>query len=888
MSNATLVTGVDFACIHAGFEAQVEGTPNATALIASTETLTYRDLNRRANQLAHHLRSHGVGPDTLVALHLTRSAAMVVAFLAVLKAGGAYVPIDPSYPPERRAYLLNDAQATVLLTETQLLDALPKGYEGTCLCLDRDLESIADYPTENPAVNTTADNLAYVIYTSGSTGNPKGVLIPHRGLVNHARAMAAAFEMEGCDRMLQFSSMSFDIIIEEVYPTLISGGCLVLRTDAVAQSIQAFTAFVQQHQVSILNLPTAFWHELVRGMETHPLPASVRLVVVGGEKASRAMYARWRELVGKRVRWLNTYGPTETTVSATLFDPIAADFDYAHEELPIGQPLPNVTAHILNEQLQPVPMGTGGELHIGGAGLARGYHNLPEKTAERFIASPTGEWLYKTGDLVRQRHDGVIEFLGRTDFQVKIRGFRVEPGEIEARLEEHPQISQQIVVAKADDSGNKQLIAYLVLQPGAALTVKAVRDFLAEALPEYMIPAAFMFLEALPLTTNGKVDRRSLPEPTYETAAAVQPRTPLEAQLVALWQQVLSLPAVGVTDNFFELGGHSLLVARLFNQLEQTLSINAPPTLLFDAPTIRELAQQLGPYAEITAPTHELIVPLGTGTQSPPLFLIHDADGDVSLYLNLAQRLNRPVYGVRSRLDDQGIPYHTRIKDMAADYRQAIQSIQPEGPYLLGGLCAGGVLAFEIALQLQAEGEAVELVALLEAPDVAAVERVQPSFSQRMRARTAQLTPSRILTLLQKLPPRAIGYLSYKFSSTWQRRTTQSRAQQLRQRRDQHRAIPKSLQQLSIRDLYLFAEQDYQPADCFTGSVLLVKATAGSGPDQPYHEIYEDSLYGWQPRVEEPIQVVQAPGGHSTMLSAEHVDTVVSALEAAISGVQID
>ena len=306
MVDATLAAKAElFDCIHAGFEAQVERSPNATALIATTGTLTYRALNHRANQLAHYLRSRGVGPDTLVAVCLNRSADMVIAFLAVLKAGGAYVPIDPSYPEVRRAYLLDDAKAPVLLTETSLVTALPH-YEGTCLCLDRDTDLFSGYPTENPATYTSADSLAYVIYTSGSTGNPKGVLVRHQGLVNHAQAMAAAFELGQQDRMLQFSSMSFDIIIEEVYPTLIRGGCLVLRTDAVAQSIKAFTEFVQQYGVTILNLPTAFWHELVRGMETYPLPESVRLVVVGGEKASRAMYARWRELVGTRVSCFNS------------------------------------------------------------------------------------------------------------------------------------------------------------------------------------------------------------------------------------------------------------------------------------------------------------------------------------------------------------------------------------------------------------------------------------------------------------------------------------------------------------------------------------------------------------------------------------------------------
>ncbi|MEL7501569.1 MAG: amino acid adenylation domain-containing protein [Cyanobacteria bacterium J06554_6] len=881
-----------FTCIHAGFEAQVARTPSAIALVAPSETLTYRTLNHRANQLAHHLRSLGIGPDTLVALHLTRSAAMVVAFLAVLKAGGAYVPIDPSYPQARRAYLLNDAQAPVLLTEKGLLASLP-AFAGECLCLDRDWATIAQHPTHNLPIRTTADSLAYVIYTSGSTGNPKGVLIPHRGLVNHARAMAAAFEMQPCvgaaspqpDRMLQFSSMSFDIIIEEVYPTLISGGCLILRTDAVAQSIKAFVEFVQQHQITILNLPTAFWHELVRGMETYPLPTSVRLVVVGGEKASRAMYACWRELVGERVRWLNTYGPTETTVSATLFDPLAAQFDYTHEELPIGRPLPNVTAHILNEQLEPVPLGTGGELYIGGAGLAKGYHRLPAKTAERFVDSPfdAGQQLYKTGDLVRQRPDGTIEFLGRADFQVKIRGFRIEPGEIEARLEQHPSIAQQIVVAREDTPGKKRLVAYVVPKAGRA-NVQEIRDFLAKSLPEYMIPSAFVVLEDLPLTTNGKVDRRSLPEPAYEIGTGAAPETELETQLVGIWQEVLSLPAVGVTDNFFELGGYSLLVARFFNQLERELGYSVPYTLLLEVPTIRELAQRLTATAQLTAPAHPLLVTLAQGENEPPLFLIHDADGDTSLYLNLAQALSRPVYGLRPRRDAQGNLVHSYLNRMAADYRQAIQTVQPAGPYLVGGLCAGGILAFEVALQLRALEQPVALVALLEAPDVEAIRFSEPSVQDRVITlwQTWQSGRTQLSHLLQKVASKSVSYLSFTLSSRLQQRSTAISTALFRYCRNHSMAIPSWLRHLSVRDLYLFSEQDYRPEPRFDGPVVLIKATVGEGVDQPYQEVYQDPLFGWQQRVTQPVQVAQVPGGHASMLSTEHVEAVASVLTQAI------
>ena len=903
-----------FDCIQIGFEAQVERTPDAIALICpseigsaevgSTETLSYQSLNQRANRLAHYLRNRGIGPDTLVAVCLPRSVEMIVAFLAVLKAGGAYVPIDPSYPPERQAYLLKDSQAPLVITESGLAETLPVPAE-VLLCLDQQATDIAQFSDRNPTVVTTADNLAYMIYTSGSTGNPKGVLIPHRGMAHHSQAIVAAFEMTACvgeasekqDRMLQFCSMGFDIIVEEIYPTLVSGGCLVLRTDAIAQSIKAFVEFVAQHQVTVLNLPTAFWHELVRGLDTYSLPSSVRLVIVGGEKISRAMYARWREVVGERVRWLNGYGPTEATVTATLFDPIAAKFDYSTDEIPIGYPLPHLTTHILDDNLRPVPAGTSGELYIGGSALARGYHNRPEKTAASFIANPfqPGTRLYKTGDLVRERADGAIEFIGRADFQVKIRGFRIELGEIESCLEQHPQVAQQIVVAKEDSNGNKQLVAYVVpkemsadvnaAQDGAAslVTAKVLGTFIAQTLPQYMVPSAFVFLEALPVTTNGKVDRKSLPEPVYTSDTVVAPTTDLEAKLVELWQEILAMPTVGITDSFFELGGYSLLVARFFDRLEQTLGYRAPYTLLLESPTIQTLAQQLekiSPESVPQTPAQDIVVPLATGTQGLPLFLIHDADGDTSLYLNLAQRLNRPVYGLKPRLDDQDVPLHSRIVDMATDYRQTIKAVQPVGPYCIGGLCAGGVLAFEVALQLQSVGDPVEWVALLEAPDVQAVEKSRPALKQRLKARLEQMSWIERLVAAPKVISKTFSYLHYQITSTWQRRLTQSRTAQFRQNRDQHQPLPKGVRSLTVRDIYLFAEQDYCPKMAYDGKVLLVKATEGSGANQPYHEVFEDEFYGWQPRVTLPIQMVQVPGGHSTMLSAEHVDAVVAALNA--------
>jgi len=409
-------------CIHHWFEVQVEQTPDAIALLFNGQQLTYRSLNQKANQLAHWLLQQGLQPQELVVVSVERSLEMVIGFLAVLKAGGAYVPVDPAYPAQRRAYQLEDVQPRFILTQQRLVDSLP-AHRATVLCLDTDWPSVAAFSCTNPTHRTTSDQLAYVIYTSGSTGLPKGVMVPHRGVVNHSWAVTQAFELNPCDRVLQFSSMGFDVTVEQLYPALVSGATVVLRNEESISSTHHFLHFVEQHNITVLLLPVAFWHEWINGMALlqASVPANVRLVAVGGEKPSRSMYERWRKQVGDFPRWLNGYGPTETTVTALSYDPIAANYDPTQGEIPIGKPIANTEVYVLNSDLQPVSPGECGELYIGGLGLAHGYLNLPEQTAARFIANPFSPdpqaRLYRTGDRVRQLPDGNLEFMGRFDFQ---------------------------------------------------------------------------------------------------------------------------------------------------------------------------------------------------------------------------------------------------------------------------------------------------------------------------------------------------------------------------------------------------------------------------------------------------------------------------------------
>lgn len=605
-------------CIHEWFEEQVERTPDTIALIFKEQQLTYAELNERSNRLAHFLRSIGVKPDTCVALYLERSIDLIVGMLGVLKAGGAYVPLDPTYPPERLAFMLKDSQAAIILSQQHLVQPRSPLQSSApqikTICLDADWETIAQFSHQNPVHQTTADHLAYVIYTSGSTGTPKGVMIPHGALVSYTHAAQQVYGLQSGDRILQFSSTSFDASVEEIYPCLTQGATLVLRTESMVASVAVFLQTCQDWGITVLSLPTAYWHELTAalGTEVETLPVSLRLVIIGGEAAHPDQFARWQQHVGQSVKLINTYGPTETTVVATLYDLSNITADSLPSSVPIGRPLPHVSVYILDRQLQPVPIGVPGELYIAGRGLARGYVNRPTLTAEKFIPNPftpspltpvetlreppttPSFCLYKTGDLARYRSDGAIEFLGRLDAQIKLWGFRIELSEIEAALMQHPALRAAAVIVQTDDANHQHLIAYVVAHPGQSISPDQVRDFLRAKLPYYMLPARLVVLDALPLTPNGKIDRQALSHVDFTEScsgsAFVAPRTPTEATLAEIWADVLNVKQVSIHDNFFELGGHSLLVVRLLARLRDVFHVDLPLRCLFEAPTVASLA----------------------------------------------------------------------------------------------------------------------------------------------------------------------------------------------------------------------------------------------------------------------------------------------------------
>ncbi|KST68613.1 non-ribosomal peptide synthetase [Mastigocoleus testarum] len=611
-------------CIYELFEEQVQRTPQNIALQFGRETLTYEQLNHRANQLADYLITLGVKPDVLVGLCIERSVEMVVGLLAILKAGGAYVPLDPSYPEERLAYMLSDSQASVLLTEQKFIDYLPK--HDTVVCLDKDKEikyrdELQDkpLPTTVKPQSVKPENLAYVIYTSGSTGKPKGVAMSNRSLVNLLMWQIENGIANQNSKTLQFSPISFDVSFQEIFSTLCAGGTLVLIPDDVRRDAIALLKLLTEQGIERLFLPFVALQQLAEvAASSDDLPVSLQEIITAGEQLqmTTALNNFLRRLPNCTLQ--NQYGPSEThVVTAFTLESSAytqkSQTSQTSQNLtlpPIGRPIANTQIYILDSHHQPVPIGVPGELYIGGIGLAREYLNRSDLTTQKFIPNPlsnrSGERLYKTGDLARYLPDGNIEFLGRIDNQVKIRGFRIELGEIETAIAAHPQVSEAVVIVREDIPGKKRLVAYVVnkFAPQTLNTLdtkslenhssiqKQLRDFLKQELPEYMIPSAFVFLDALPLTPSGKINRRALPTPsvTHEPESFVPPRTPTEATLGKIWQEVLGLKQVSIHDNFFECGGHSLLATQVISRLRQTWKIELPLRRLFEEPTIARLA----------------------------------------------------------------------------------------------------------------------------------------------------------------------------------------------------------------------------------------------------------------------------------------------------------
>jgi amino acid adenylation domain-containing protein len=724
--NATSVKYPTHLCLHHLFEAQVERTPTAIAVVFADQKLTYAGLNQRANQLAHALQALGVQPEVPVGICIERSLAMVIGLLAILKAGGAYVPLDPTYPLDRLAHILDDAQPAAVLTLEKFLPLLPTTTAPT-LCLDT-LDLTAE-STTHPDRAILPENLAYIIYTSGSTGKPKGVLIEHRGAVNTILDINNRFQVQPSDRGLAVCSLNFDLSVYDIFGLLAVGGTIVLPEPAIAPDLDRWIDLMEQEQVTLWNSAPPVMQLFARHLsDSHrSFPASLRLVLLSGDWIPLSLPEFIRELKFEKTRIdiISLGGATEASIWSILYPITVIDPDW--KSIPYGKPMANQQFYILDRGLNPVAIGDVGELFIGGAGVARGYHNRPDLNASKFLPDPfscaENARLYRTGDLGRYRADGTIEFLGRIDHQVKIRGFRVEIGEIEALLAKHPDLRETAVLAREDVPGEKRLVAYLVCDRTSKSDTKAlidsVRHFLKAKLPDYMVPSAFVPLDSLPLTPNGKLDRQALPAPAANqelSSSAVAPRDEIEQQLVQIWQECLNVRQIGITDNFFELGGHSLLAARLWTQIETVFACKLPLVTLFQAPTIAQVAERLRQTAtKPLCPSLVVIQPGRPDRSKPPLFCIHVLGRGLKFYRPMLPYLDpeQPIYGLSTNIAGEDYP-SLRVEDLATHYVRQIQTLQPQGPYLLIGASFGGLVAFEMAQQLQAIGQQVSLLGILD------------------------------------------------------------------------------------------------------------------------------------------------------------------------------
>jgi amino acid adenylation domain-containing protein len=605
--NATEQPYAREACLHELIEAQVRRTPEAVAVRYEETALTYRQMNRRANQVAHRLRALGVGPGVLVGVCMGRSPELVIGLLGVLKAGGAYVPLDPAHPRDRQAFLLANSGASLLLTQASLAPTLST-YRIPVVCLDAEWHGLSGDSDQGPSSRVTACDPIYVLYTSGSTGQPKGVTVEHRSVVNYLTWVNSVLITGGARYLPAITSLTFDACLRQLFAPLLRGDEVWMLSDAIATDPMALLGVLAGQRGGGLSCVPSLWMAMLAAIERGEgiLPSgSLTTLLLGGEALTDEMLRRSLKVLPELQVW-NLYGPTEATVNAT------ATRIRPGEVVTIGRPIANTQTYVLDARGEPVPVGVPGELYIGGNGLARGYLNRPDLTAERFVPNPfgerSGERLYRTGDLARWLSDGVIEFLGRVDYQVKIRGYRIELGEVEAALEEHRRVQEAVVVVREDEPGDKRLVAYLVPQqegvPAAEQWVPEVRRWLREKLPEYMVPSAVVVLEALPLTPNGKVDRRALPLPGRPDAESrggcVRPRNPVEENLAEIWAEVLGVGQLSVHDDFFDLGGHSLLAMQVKARVRHIFGVDLPLRRFFELPTVASLAEAIGQAGTIS------------------------------------------------------------------------------------------------------------------------------------------------------------------------------------------------------------------------------------------------------------------------------------------------
>jgi amino acid adenylation domain-containing protein len=869
--------------IPKAFELQVERTPDAMAAILAggdgtsrSAQLTYRQLNRRANRLAHTLQSLGVRSGTYVGVCLNRSLDFLVALLGILKCGGVCVPLDPEYPQERLEFMVEDSQAAVIITDGGLSTRV-KTHKAQILCLDLEAGKIAASNEKNIVAPIRSSDPAYLIYTSGSTGKPKGVVIRHRAIAIHCADVRQQYGLSAHDRVLQFSSFNFDASFEQILPPLLTGACLVVRDNNIWNTKQ-FAANLKEYQLTVADIPTAYWHQLAQEWAASPgdVPANaLRLVIVGGEAMSAEKLRLWRTTPLAKVRLLNAYGPTECTITATTYDvPPLAGMDGEFKNVAIGRPRADRKVYILDAFGNPAPIGVPGELFIGGETLADGYLNRAQLTEQKFVSDPFSDnpdaRLYRTGDLCRYLEDGNIEFLGRMDDQVKIRGFRIELGEIETVLSQHPDVRETVLMARENPSGEKRLVAYMTFRRQSP-EVAVLRAYVRSRLPEYMVPSAFVVLERLPLMPSGKVDRRALPAPDEQPSPAAVlkgPSNSLELQVQLAFERVLRRVPIAVNDSFFELGGDSLQALELIVEIERATGRSLPLGALYQSSTIEGLAEELQKQDGISSAS--CLISLQTRGSKPPFILIHTTPGDILGYGNLVYHLgvDQPCYGFQSLGMVDPNQSHTSIEDMATYYLARLREFQPKGPYYLGGWCYGGVIAVEMARQLLEAGQTVGLLALFET-----VAMPPGVWNFRYFAHRLQCSMRMSAGEWADYCREKIKYL---------RDTKMANRMRFRDVQPTEAGMPASLQ---FKERLARLEHVYNTnltalkrfrSSFYPGKVTLFNA------EQRDPALIPDPEYGWV-GLSDGIEIHTVPGGHDSMLGEPHVSVLAEKLQAALA-----
>jgi amino acid adenylation domain-containing protein len=841
-------------CLHELVEDQVARTPEAVAVVFEDEELTYGELNERADRVAGYLQSLGVGPGAMVGILVDRSLDMIIGLLGILKAGGAYVPMDPSYPKERVAFMIEDSKPKALLTHRRWLQFLPEPGTQVVL-LDGDLPK--PVAQAGVAEKPTAESAAYVIFTSGSTGKPKGVQIPHRAVVNFLQSMQQKLGFSSEEVLLAVTTLSFDIAGLEIFLPLTTGARIALVSREVATDGHRLSAELLRRSATIMQATPATWRLL---LEAGWKGNAQFKILCGGEAWSTEL---GNELLKRCGSLWNMYGPTETTIWS------AVSKVRPGEPVLIGGPIANTQFYILDAAMQPVPVGVPGELWIGGDGLAIGYLNRPELSAERFVADPfskkPGARLYRTGDAVRLRGDRQIEFLNRIDNQIKIRGYRIELGEIEAQLAAHPNVKEAVVMAREDNPGDKRLVAYLTAKNGELPKAMDLRALLQTKLPDYMVPSAFVTLERFPLTPNGKLDRKAFPKPDHESKPGTfdPPRTPREIALAKIWCEVLGVKQIGRHDNFFDLGGHSLLVVQLQARMKKELEKNVPLTAFFQAPTVAEMDKILTEPGAAENRAHAL-VPASTGS-GPAVFFFHFFNPAKNLVKHLLP--GQPAYVIESNYEEELRLWQEKkenkltLEQLASRSLADMRRVQPQGPYHLAGFCFGGVLAFAVANQLAEEGEKVASLSLLDAFYRPGIIECSTSLA------------SRWIFHAKKLLKYRTDYLSMKIRERFGSREHNSPLFQSNQAGGEVRWKAEMEETRLLHDDYMNELGRAYHAKPYHGKAILIRAIGAP------HTFNYSSSNGWSKVLTDDFRVENILSDHFTFLEEPFVNEVAKKLQ---------